>query len=1355
MLVQALLTRFTEEPAETISNNLLDKIKKNCIVQIIGTPCMIGLNLIMYRISSRSSKLMKQLNFFRMVLLIGYNELSLEATVIPLGNAGISLYSALSAIIFVELLFLNIGFMLVEPLGILNFLPLAFTNIMLAARLQYLPISCMVFFILAVLALVLGYFQNCTIERRLIEKTRLSQHSGEIYQSFMNLLPEGVAILSDEQQLKYVNTSMSRILGCNEEDILTCLLSLQNTDAVGEGENDTKKGDFQKKLTKRKSGSARFTGRFAKTMNHLKNPLQTDDVNFSIIEINNDKPTPEKNELPKFLYPKPGADLIKNYHQRAMGQYGRAQTFDTLGKDSGRASFAKELQASNSIRQEVNSGGEESNMDKDKSEDKESILRSQRQTPQNPMEPQNLVVPNLFGDDDIERPSGGNENSVSSGQGSFVKKRTFQLEKRHTPDISFVGQMRGIGTVGISQSVLPSQPSYFKVIPSQILSPQHVSNDVTPKNSNGASDNVMPQKSIQQPSQVPSPQNKQEQEEQQKPNGEPDFQGNSSSKGSQVAKLKSVQTMQTLTYSGKQSGTTRHGTLFEETSPLRHTKKLTSYVTKLKDLKSAYLSIMKKLKQDSAGIESSSHTQERKGWTIASVINSLRKMSCLKRKTGEPAPEQEKNKKDEEVKFNLKEENCCVVMNSKLKVRESFEKVLEVSLTPTLLNNVPYLLVLVKDRTERDLINRLRDTNNYKNTIMATVSHELRTPLNCIISMLDGLRQNIDEELANKYLVPATNSSKLLLCMINDILDFGQICAGMHRHYYDMFSLREVLLDTLTLFEVPAKSRGLELKFEWDSKIPHLIYSDPSRICQIVTNLLNNAIKFTYKGSITLKTVYKGAQMVRIMVIDTGIGIKSEDVKKIFQAEDEYFNSHGVGIGLKISQSLAYRLGPKDKRGIKVRSEYGKGTCFFFTVESRLPQKKMPIDMQDHTSEVSSRAENRDKSQLNVLEDNKEIEEFKVVEGDEHCEIDDTSSDETMRLGYNMVLLNRMNQLGKPGKTIGPPVILPFGILNQDIHSSIQSESNLDGLPVYEAADIARMQQRALEAVSMHLNHLQLPLNANGQSPVKVPSKLNFSFLPRDIRDGEQNSRQSPILEPQASPSQLEDFLLSGQPKSMLMPKTLDSAHFRKPSADGSLGLQSEQKSKNNLLGNSFDEKRKASNDIASSVDFLKVLKSSSDAAGLLANSHSHGSLKTPKSSFSFQHQKNCKCEELLIVDDNDFNLLALSELLDSFQFRVAKAYNGEIAINMIKEKAKSNCCNAFLIVFMDCDMPVKDGFETTKELRALQKKKLLPTFPIIAVTAFVNEREIKRCFESGMDEVLNKPVKKDKIQEVVKKWCK
>ena len=369
---------------------------------------------------------------------------------------------------------------------------------------------------------------------------------------------------------------------------------------------------------------------------------------------------------------------------------------------------------------------------------------------------------------------------------------------------------------------------------------------------------------------------------------------------------------------------------------------LKSYATTHENIRSAYDSIMHRLREDRAETEipqTMTANLEDKG----SLTKFFKKI--FTRNHDEPSVLNTKltDRKEDGTRLRLDEEDCCIVINSKHKVSETKERFLEVKLSPTFIDTKPCILVLVKDTTERDLINRLKETDNYKNTLMASVSHELRTPLNCIISMQEMLREYIGEDLITKYLDPAINSSKILLSLVNDILDFAQIRAGKLRLRYEEFQLYNILKEAIALFDIQAKTREVEIKFDWDSRISPYFNSDPHRIRQIVINLLGNAMKFTLQqGSITLRAIHKGPKRVCIMVRDTGIGIKKEDFSKMFSSFgkiDNEMNPHGVGLGLSISQTLARRLGPKDNKGIKVQSEYGKGSCFYFMIES-FPKEK-------------------------------------------------------------------------------------------------------------------------------------------------------------------------------------------------------------------------------------------------------------------------------------------------------------------------------------------------------------------------------------------------------------------------------
>ena len=560
----------------------------------------------------------------------------------------------------------------------------------------------------------LGYFKNVQIEKQYDAKLGTTPLSGELYQTFLNLLPDGVAILSDDHQLKYVNSSMSRVLGCSEENTLASLLGLNNEDAEEE-DNVAKRTDFQKKITKKKAEQARTFATNARTIN-LKNAMQVDDINFSVINVSQEKHTTEKSRAPS------SSNQHAARHPRAVPffskiQFGRAQTYSTPNQESVISHLTKELKASNTIKIDEKNGIEDLNFEKDRSEDNVSILRSQPQASQIQGEQQNLAVPDLFGEDGTERQSEeikntGNAYSYISGveQKSFTKKKTFQLEKKHTPEISFVGQLRGTqieraslpyGGFGISQSMIPSQGSnFFKIIPSQIFSPNNHSNDLTPKNSGnkGSIDNVIAQKSIQ-PSQAPSPQHRRSLQIKTITPIEPTASIKQNSNSSPKSPLKAAKTTPLFAI-GRNATTIGPGTASEENSPLRPSKKLTSYETKLRNVKAVYQSIMRKLKKVE-GPETEAKAEKGKISIMASIIRFLRNTMRFRKQTGKLSSDLERSKKEyEEVKFNLKEENCCVIVNSKLKVG-AVERSLEVNLTPTVMDNTPYLLVLVKGQNRK------------------------------------------------------------------------------------------------------------------------------------------------------------------------------------------------------------------------------------------------------------------------------------------------------------------------------------------------------------------------------------------------------------------------------------------------------------------------------------------------------------------------------------------------------------------------------------------------------------------------------------------------------------------------------
>jgi PAS domain S-box-containing protein len=235
-------------------------------------------------------------------------------------------------------------------------------------------------------------------------------------------------------------------------------------------------------------------------------------------------------------------------------------------------------------------------------------------------------------------------------------------------------------------------------------------------------------------------------------------------------------------------------------------------------------------------------------------------------------------------------------------------------------------LVLAKDRAE--------SADRLKSTFLATMSHELRTPLNSIIGFTGILLQNLAGPLnmeQHKQLEMVRNSARHLLALINDVLDISKIEAGQLEVKSELFNLRAAILKVAGIVKPLAEKKTLALCVEIAPEIGSLA-NDPRRTEQVLLNLLNNAIKFTERGAITL-TADIVSDTIRIAVADTGIGIKPDDLNKLFQPfrqiDSGLMRHHeGTGLGLFICRRLADLLGGE----IFVASDWGKGSVFTFTL---------------------------------------------------------------------------------------------------------------------------------------------------------------------------------------------------------------------------------------------------------------------------------------------------------------------------------------------------------------------------------------------------------------------------------------
>ena len=227
--------------------------------------------------------------------------------------------------------------------------------------------------------------------------------------------------------------------------------------------------------------------------------------------------------------------------------------------------------------------------------------------------------------------------------------------------------------------------------------------------------------------------------------------------------------------------------------------------------------------------------------------------------------------------------------------------------------------------------------NHAKGEFLSNMSHEIRSPINAVLGLDEMILRESSEKHIKGYAADIQSSGKMLLSVINDILDFSKIESGKMEIVPADYDLSCLVSDLVNMTAARAQAKGLSFTLDIDEHIPHQLYGDETRLKQCILNILTNAVKYTPEGSVTLTVNAEKIDDTHcslfVSIKDTGIGIKEEDIKKLFSPFERIEEGRnraieGTGLGMSIVKNLLAAMGTQ----LAVESVYGKGSCFSFRV---------------------------------------------------------------------------------------------------------------------------------------------------------------------------------------------------------------------------------------------------------------------------------------------------------------------------------------------------------------------------------------------------------------------------------------
>jgi HAMP domain-containing protein/CheY-like chemotaxis protein/signal transduction histidine kinase len=678
-------------------------------------------------------------------------------------------------------------------------------------------------------------------------------------------------------------------------------------------------------------------------------------------------------------------------------------------------------------------------------------------------------------------------------------------------------------------------------------------------------------------------------------------------------------------------------------------------------------------------------------------------------------------------------------------------------------------------------------TSKYKSEFLANMSHELRTPLNSLLILAKLLADNPDGNLSDKqteFAKTIHSSGVDLLALINDILDLSKIESGMMSVSLIDFSFRELREMMERNFRQVANDKGLAFSIELAPDLPPSIHTDPTRVQQILKNLLGNAFKFTDRGGVTLRAevakqgwtpghevLDRVGSVIALSVEDTGIGIPDEKQRIIFEAFQQADASTtrkygGTGLGLSISREIARILGGE----IKVESVYGVGSTFTLYLPQHYAMPDERREIRRVETPLPAAEPEVDAQPMVIIEEQVPDDRDKILQGDRTVLIVEDD------LRFARILLDMARDKGFKGivATRGETALQLAKRYRPDAITLDIRLPDMEGWTVLDRLKHERVTRHIpvhiISAAEESGRGLRLGAFAEVQKPVTKEAlddafarikgfveRPNKSLL---VIEDDENQRNA-IVELIGGEGDVE-ITAAGSGEEAL--NLLRDRHFDCMVLDLGLpdmsGFEFIKRMKSELnvqdtpivVYTGRELSRKEESELQQIAEAI-IVKDVSSPDRLLDET----ALFLHRVEANLPEHKRQMLEQLhesdpvlagktaLIVDDDMRNIYALTSLLERHKMKVLYAESGGEGLEMLRKHVRD-----VDVVLMDVMMPEMDGYEAMRRVRGMDEFRNLP---MIALTAKAMKGDREKCMEAGASDYITKPIDAQQLVSLLRVW--